>query len=148
MAETLKDFLIGIGFDVDESGANQADNILESLEDVCLGLGQALQMAAIAIKSLMNGFLNSTEGTDKGTESLVGAADAANALTAGEASAADAAYLLAQAQAQTASSAQSAGASMESLGARTQQAGNQARKTASDLQEANSAAGERQKRCF
>lgn len=55
-AETMKEYLVGIGFDLDEGGAAQADAALQQLDGILKNLGKVLENTATAIRELLTEF--------------------------------------------------------------------------------------------
>ena len=69
-AETLKDFLIGVGFDVDEAGSAQAESVIDNLNAIVQQLGQVLMSAAESVKGLIDDTAQSTEAFDSTAEAI------------------------------------------------------------------------------
>lgn len=69
-AETIKDFLVGVGFDVDEAGASQADSVIEGLRSIIDDLARVLTTAAENVKGLIDGAVDSTAAFDSTAEAI------------------------------------------------------------------------------
>lgn len=132
-AETMKDYLVGIGFDLDEGGAAKADAALNQLEGILKSLGKVLETTATAIRDLLTEFRGGTGEIDQSANALDAASDAAQELTASETSAAQAAGQMAEANA-------AAAASTDNLADKTQQAASTSDKAEKSFRKANKAA--------
>ena len=76
-AETLKDFLIGVGFDVDEAGSAQAESVIDNLNAIVQQLGEVLTAAAESVKGLIDDTVVSTEAFDSTAEAIQSETEAA-----------------------------------------------------------------------
>lgn len=134
-AETIKDFLIGIGYEVDEAGAQQANEAVTSLDDAVRALGEVLVQGADWLKSFFSDAAKGSEKMSKSTESMEAAASAAASLAGGQQEAAKAAQGMADSQAAVGDAVQSQADAM-------QQGADAAVELGAGEKEATAAAGE------
>lgn len=76
-AETLKDFLVGVGFEVDEAGSAQAESVIENLNTIIRQLGEILTAVADGVKGLVDGAVEGAEAFDETAESIQSETEAA-----------------------------------------------------------------------
>lgn len=129
----MKDYLVGIGFDLDEGGAAKADAALNQLEGILKGLGKVLENTATAIRDLLTEFRGGAGEIDQSANALDAASDAAQDLTNSENRAAQAAGEMAEANA-------AAAASADNLADKTQQAARTSEKAEKAFRKADKAA--------
>lgn len=80
-AGTLKDFLIGVGFDVDSAGSAKAEAVLNNLNAIVKQLGQVLIATGNSVKGLIDSAASgagSVEGLSEGLENTSGSAKSAS----------------------------------------------------------------------
>ena len=74
-AETIKDFLVGIGFDVDESGSAKADSAMNNLDSAVKRLGSGLAGTARNLKGMIDTAVTSvsksTQSVNKNTTAVL-----------------------------------------------------------------------------
>lgn len=132
-AETIKDYLVGIGFKLDESGASKADAALSNIDGVLQSLSKILENTATAIRELFAEFGIGTGDVNQTTAALDAAADAAQGLTDSESAAA-------QGASEMANASSSAAASVQELGGKAEQTAQSTQKAGKAFEQANKAA--------
>ena len=132
-AETMKEYLVGIGFDLDEGGAAQADAALQQLDGILKNLGKVLENTATAIRELLTEFRGGKGEIDQSAAALDTASDAAQDLAESENRAAAAAGDMANANAAAASST-------DQLAEKADQAAKSTEKAAKSFKKADQAA--------
>lgn len=78
--KTIKNFLVGLGFDYDKSGADQIDSSIDSIKGKALQLG-AVVTGAFGLKEMTFGFAEANDSLGKFSEVLGVDADAVAALS-------------------------------------------------------------------
>ena len=84
LADTIKDFLIGVGFDVDEQSAGKAESVINTIDEVVRKLGDVLVSAGGQIKGFLSGVTNGSAEISNVAGSMDAAADAAAGLSENE----------------------------------------------------------------
>lgn len=147
MAETLKDYLVGIGFSVDENGAQKAENALNEFHQVVNELGNILLQTGTAIKSLFSDFLSGSSQVDDTTAAIDDAANAVDNLSQNELDATQAAAEMAEAQEAVSTAASSSAEVMQgatdaadALGAAHEEAASAANEFATTQEQVGNAA--------
>ena len=70
MADTIKDYLVGFGFDVDDSGASQIESMLKSLDTIVRNLGTVLTQATEKVQGFMTDLQQQSETANKSAEGV------------------------------------------------------------------------------
>lgn len=78
MADTLKDYLIGFGFDVDEGGAGQIQSMLKDLDNIVRNLAQVLSQATDQVQNFMSGLQQQSQASNDSASSLARMSKSAN----------------------------------------------------------------------
>lgn len=65
MSDTIKDYLIGFGFDVDEGGASQIESMLKDLDGIVRNLGDVLTQATEKVQGFMTDLQQQSEAASK-----------------------------------------------------------------------------------
>lgn len=103
MASSLKDYLVGIGFEVDEGGAQKANDAISGLDDLVTGLGGILKTTLDSLKTLIDEFSGGAGKINETADGMDAAAQAADSLADSEQQAAQGVADAADAAAQSAS---------------------------------------------
>lgn len=132
-AETIKDYLVGIGFKLDRGSAATADATLNQLGSVLKSLGEILDTTAKAIRELFSEFQGSANQIDHSADAMDSASEAAQNLSENESGAAQAANAMADALG-------SAAESIQELGEKTERGAKQTEIISENLVKVNKAA--------
>lgn len=65
MSDTIKDYLVGFGFDVDESGAGQIESMLKDLDSIVRNLGDVLMQATGQMQNFMTGMQQQSQAAEQ-----------------------------------------------------------------------------------
>lgn len=112
MADTIKDYLVGIGFQVDEAGAGAAEGALNGIDSAVKSLGEILVTAGEQIRTVFASIADGVPALSETASGMDGAAASADGLAASELGAAES----------LSRTAQSAGEAAEGLGKADQKA--------------------------
>lgn len=70
MADTIKDYLIGFGFDVDKAGAGQVETMMKDMDTGAKNLVGALKQATEKVSGFISGVRDQSKTVDKSSESV------------------------------------------------------------------------------
>lgn len=70
MSDTIKDYLVGFGFDVDDSGASKIESMLRDLDTIVKNLAGVLNQATGQMQSFVSGMRQNTESVGQSSEGV------------------------------------------------------------------------------